>query len=197
MESGDLLKRNEESPVPDVPEEELETINEAFWAQDNELFEQVEQDSIQAEESEKKNKDENHQAQTQVLVNEVNTRFSTVKRLYENVLAPELVKNEELKRTHKKILMKKIFSILKWQFIATYVIVFLIVVIIAVSKKLGLSDIAIKQIISFMKFYITSIVAELIAILFFIVKDVFDKSIVDLFKNFDSKDKAKDVEEEN
>ena len=39
--------------------------------------------------------------------------------------------------------------------------------------------------ISFMKFYITSIIVELISILFFIVKNVFDTSIIDLFKNFD------------
>ena len=167
------------SGIPDVPEEELQNINDAFWTHDSELFEQVESDSVQEE--------------TKKLVNVVNTRFATVNKLYENVLAPELMKNEDLKRSQKKDLMDKIFSILKGQFIATYICVFGIIVMIACSKMLGLSDISIKQIIGFMEFYITSIVAELIAILFFIVKNVFDKSIVDLFKNFDS-DKTEDEE---
>lgn len=56
---------------------------------------------------------------------------------------------------------------------------------VAFNQFLGINENVISEIFEFSKFYITSIVAELIAILFFIVKNVFDKSIVDLFKNFD------------
>lgn len=124
-----------------------------------------------------------------VVASELNGDFSYKQRLYENVLAPELEKNEELKRQQKQELMTKIFQILKWQFIATYGFVLIIIIIIAKSNQLELSDTIIGKMIDFIQFYITSIIAELIAILFFIVKDVFDKSIFELFRNFDSKGK--------
>ena len=56
------------------------------------------------------------------------------------------------------------------------------------SGKLGISENLVLRVIKFAEFYITSIVAELIAILFFIVKSVFDKSIVELIKDFDKID---------
>lgn len=124
-----------------------------------------------------------------VVASELNGDFSYKQRLYEKVLAPELEKNEELKRQQKQKLMTKIFQILKWQFIATYGFVLIIIIIIAKSNQLELSDTIIGKMIDFIQFYITSIIAELIAILFFIVKDVFDKSIFELFRNFDSKGK--------
>lgn len=122
-----------------------------------------------------------------MIASELNENFSYKQRLYEDVLAPQLEQNEALKREQKQELTQKVFEILKWQFIATYGFVLVIIIIIAGSSWLKLSDVIIGRIIDFIQFYITSIIAELIAILFFIVKNVFDKSIVDLFKNFDSK----------
>lgn len=55
------------------------------------------------------------------------------------------------------------------------------------SSQLMISELIVSKIIGFIEFYITSIVVELLSILFFIVKNVFDKSIVDLIKNFDTR----------
>lgn len=50
-------------------------------------------------------------------------------------------------------------------------------------KKIDL--VVLEYLFDFLRFYIGATLAELIAILFFIVKQIFDKSIVELFKNFD------------
>lgn len=125
------------------------------------------------------------------IITGMNEAFAMKQRLYENVLAPQLKYNERLKRRQKRALMNKIFQILSGQFIAIYVFVGIVLLATGTSKWLGLSDALLVEMISFIKFYITSIIAELIAILFFIVKNVFDTSIADLFKNFDSDSKEK------
>ena len=122
---------------------------------------------------------------------EMNNAFAISEYLYKDVLSPELSKNEDLKRQQKKDLMPELFNILKWQFIYTYIAVSIIIIIIGASSFLSLSDVVIEKVIGFVQFYITAIVGELIAILFFIVKNVFDKSIVELIKDFDKRDKDK------
>nr|DAF48218.1 MAG TPA: hypothetical protein [Siphoviridae sp. ctJLl6] len=129
-------------------------------------------------------------------VTEMNSFFIKRYDIYEKVLAPELRLNENLKRQHKTKLMNNIFKILKIQFVFMYISITLLLIGIFVSNWLEISEDIIANIISFMKFYISSIVVELISILFFIVKNVFDKSIFDLFKNFDTKD-ADNKHEEN
>ena len=116
---------------------------------------------------------------------QMNESFEITKNIYQNVLAPQLEKNEKLKRKQKQILMNNIFRILKLQFLFTYVFVFILMIGILTSEFLGISEHVVINLINFIKFYITSIVVELLSILFFIVKNVFDKSIVDLIRNFD------------
>ena len=118
-------------------------------------------------------------------VTDMNQSFAMKRKLYVHVLAPQLEKNEKLKRDLKIRLMTNIFRILKWQFIATYVFVGLMTISLIFSAYLKIPESLVEAGISFMKFYITSIIVELISILFFIVKNVFDTSIIDLFKNFD------------
>lgn len=125
---------------------------------------------------------------------EMNSTFGLISKIYKDVLSPQLELNEELKRKHKTSLMYNIFHLLKIQFGFTYVFVFVLLVGILASHFLGISEHTIDSIIKFIQFYITSIVVELISILFFIVKNVFDKSIVDLLKNFDKQDKNKKSE---
>ena len=124
----------------------------------------------------------------EVSIQEMNTFFEQKYRIYNEVLAPQLKENERLKRRHKEVLLTTLFKFLKYQFIATYIIIFILIIIVAANKYLNITEKIISEIFSFLRFYITTIVAELIAILFFIVKNVFDKSIVDLFRNFDKKD---------
>ena len=125
-------------------------------------------------------------------INDMNSYFLMKKRIYEETLAPELKENEKTKRNHKDIVVNKLFKLLKWQFIATYIFTFLMITMISLSSILSISNNVLESMFSFMKFYITSILAELVAILFFIVKQVFDKSIVELFKNFD-KDQQQNI----
>ncbi len=174
-----MSERTFQEPTIDI--EELERINSDFWENHTNLFQNNEEPPLEEVK----------------LVTDINDAFASKQRLYENVLAPQLQQNEELKRTQKKELTKKVFEILKWQFIATYGFVLIIIIIIAASSWLQLSDTIIGRIIDFIQFYITSIIAELIAILFFIVKNVFDTSIVDLFKNFDSKGKDEKTQTDN
>ena len=120
---------------------------------------------------------------------EMNVLFEMKSYIYQKVLGPELQENESLKREQKKALMNNIFKILKWQFIFTYVFVTVLLAAVLLSAFLKIEASTISTIIKFIQFYITSIVVELISILFFIVKSVFDKSIVELFRNFDREKK--------
>lgn len=99
-------------------------------------------------------------------VDEMNLYFSMKKRIYEETLVPELVENERKKREHKGLVVEKLFKLLKWQFIATYAFTFIMIAIIAGSTKLSIDTTVLESMFSFMKFYITSILAELVAILF-------------------------------
>lgn len=128
---------------------------------------------------------------------QMNSAFELARKIYQEVLSPQLEENEKLKRHHKKILMDNIFKILKWQFIFTYIFVLILIVGILFSSFLVISENIIQYVIRFVEFYITSIVVELLSILFFIVKNVFDKSIVDLIKNFDIGFKNIKEEQEN
>lgn len=119
---------------------------------------------------------------------QMNESFELARKMYQDVLSPQLKQNEDLKRTHKTLLMEKIFGILKWQFIFTYIFVLILIIGTLASSYIGLSETIVQSIIKFVEFYITSIVVELLSILFFIVKNVFDKSIVDLIRNFDKQE---------
>lgn len=128
-------------------------------------------------------------AETVKLLNE---NFAMKSKIYQNVLAPELSRNEELKRSQKEKLMDKINKLISFQFKAMVVIIAILLIIIAFSNRVfNLDKEIIKELISFLRFYITAIIAELIAILFFIVKNVFDKSIIELFSNFDNDNRSK------
>ena len=113
-------------------------------------------------------------------IKEMNNRFKLSQKIYEDVLAPQLEENENLKREQKRTLVDKLFKLLAFQFIVTYIFVFMLILSIIFSGKLTLSENVILNLMKFIEFYITSIVVELISILFFIVKNVFDTSIVEL-----------------
>lgn len=96
-------------------------------------------------------------------------------------LDPHLSKNEEQKRDFKKSLV----GYIKWVLSIQFVVAGLPIVCILLKFIFCPSNVQIEQlteIFSFMRFYITAIIMEFIAMLFFIVKYVFDKSIVDLTK---------------
>lgn len=123
---------------------------------------------------------------------QMNEAFELARIIYQDVLSPQLQENEVLKRTQKTDLMNELFKILSLQFKYTYFFVLILIVGTLGSSFLNISESIVENIIKFVEFYITSIVVELLSILFFIVKNVFDTSIVDLIKNFDKINQKKD-----
>ena len=98
------------------------------------------------------------------------------------VLSPEITKNEEKKREHKDKLISIIKYFLLFQFLIISLLLIGIVTMIFVFHGLG-NDLEISYIdiiIKFVSVYITSVVAELIAMLHYIVSKVFDTSITGL-----------------
>lgn len=105
-----------------------------------------------------------------------------------NTLSPEIEKNEDLKRTHKSYLLKKVTHFLVFQFIFIVVLILTMVISIIVFHALGndYSDKLVNMLFAFFGTYITSVIVELICILHFIVENVFDSSISELMKIFGS-----------
>ena len=103
-----------------------------------------------------------------------------------NTLAPQTEKNEEKKREHKDKLIKYISYVLGGQFVIIAVLVLLILISMIVFHALGndYSESVLHMIFAFFGTYIASVIAELLAMLHFIVKEVFNTSISDLMKIF-------------
>lgn len=98
------------------------------------------------------------------------------------ILSPEVSKNEEKKRMHKDQLINIVKIFLIAQFVIVTFLLFGIFIMYFVFHGLG-KEIQLdylKEIIKFATVYITSVVAELIAMLRYIVTNVFDTSITGL-----------------
>lgn len=104
-------------------------------------------------------------------------------------LSPEISKNEQSKRIHKLILIFLLSIFLIVQFSASYT-VSIKVVDYCISESA--SDKIVSSLLTFVTGYITSVVVELIAILKYIVKNVFDTSIKELIQIFKEDGKNKD-----
>ncbi len=98
------------------------------------------------------------------------------------ILSPEINKNEDKKRKHKDKLISIVKIFLICQFIVLMCLLFGVTIMIFVfhGLKNDLDLAYIESIIKFISVYITSVVAELIAMLYFIVSNVFDTSITGL-----------------
>ena len=118
------------------------------------------------------------------------------------VLSPEITKNEEKKREHKDKLISIIKYFLLFQFLIISLLLIGIVTMIFVFHGLG-NDLEISYIdiiIKFVSVYITSVVAELIAMLHYIVSKVFDTSItglVEIYKDATNTKNDRLKEQEN
>lgn len=96
-------------------------------------------------------------------------------------LSPEITKNEAAKRVHKYLLIALLAIFLVAQFVSVYKIT---MKVIDYSIASGANQEIIKNLLTFVSAYITSVVIELIAILNYIVTRVFDTSISDLIELF-------------
>lgn len=121
---------------------------------------------------------------------QVNTTDSIIKnannKFLLEVLSPEIIKNEEKKRKHKDALMRSLEIFLIFQFLIVAIMVmyggYWIIKLQIVGKPFA--DSTIKIMLTFIGTYITSVIIELIAILKYIVKNVFDTSITGMVNNF-------------
>lgn len=109
-------------------------------------------------------------------------------------LSPEINKNETSKRKHKYILIALVGLFLYFQFNTVYEMSKSIMNY-AIDESLDIE--ILKLLIGFVSAYITSVVVELIAILNYVVKRVFDTSIkelIELFKEDDTSSQNKEQE---
>lgn len=106
----------------------------------------------------------------------------TIDSVISNVLAPELSINEKQKRSIKRNLIIYILIVLSFQLLAFLSIIFVVLILVHNNPSIlqNISNEKIEYIVRFLIFYISAVIAEFIAMLFFIVRFAFDKSIVDL-----------------
>lgn len=114
------------------------------------------------------------------LIKNVNNEFLI------HVLSPEIQKNEEKKRKHKDWLMIIMGLFLLFQFILVAIIICALGYFVVKAHLSGnpFSDSTIRILFTFIGSYITSLIIELIAILRYIVKNVFDTSVAGMVNNF-------------
>lgn len=96
-------------------------------------------------------------------------------------LSPEINNNESVKRQHKYIVLILVAIFLIFQFSAVYKMS-MAIIDYAVSKAVNVE--ILKLLTGFVSAYITSVVVELIAILNYVAKKVFDTSIKELIELF-------------
>ena len=102
------------------------------------------------------------------------------------ILSPEITENENKKRKHKDTLINMIKIFLISQLCVVGILTIGIITMVFVFHGLA-NDIALKYINMMFKFvsvYITSVVVELIAMLNYVVKNVFDTSITQLVESY-------------
>lgn len=105
------------------------------------------------------------------------------------ILSPEITKNEDKKRKHKDDLIKLIsrFLIIQFGIVALLIIGTLTMIFVFKGLNNELSIEHIKVLFKYISIYITSVVVELIAMLKFVMENVFDTSITALVEFYKDK----------
>lgn len=172
----------------------LDTENEyspTYEVKENEVKEKLRKESFKKQndfETESDNKNTiNKEDISERVIDDANKYFLV------KILSPEITNNELKKREHKDKLIKIVQLFLIFQFIILLGLLFSVIIMIFVfhglNNDLDLSYI--ETIIKFISLYITSVVVELIAMLKYIVSNVFDTSItglVGLYKDVTNKE---------
>ena len=111
----------------------------------------------------------------------INTISDVNNKVLLDTLSPEVSKNEITKRVHKYILIGVLFLFLIIQFVTVAIISYQII-------QYGIQPEAnidiLNSLLKYAGVYITSVIVELVAILKYIVQNVFDSSLSDLVKVF-------------
>ncbi len=113
--------------------------------------------------------------------------------ILEKSLMPELIENEKQKRKFKKIVLTRVclFIILYSVLMLVSLLLLVLALTIGSNKYPNINVNLCSKLIEFMKFFVTASLCEFIAMLYVIVKYVFDKSIVKLVKLFKEDNKPK------
>lgn len=110
-----------------------------------------------------------------------------------DVLSPQVIENEVKKREHKDALLEIMREFTKAQFRFTSFFVAGVCFFVLLGGAFDwYSEDMVKLIFTFVGTYITSIVVELIAILNYIAKKVFDTSVADLLAMFKASEGKKE-----
>lgn len=122
--------------------------------------------------------------------------------IVKDALMPELKENEHQKRKLKKTVLKGVCFFIFFYSLFMFICLILLIYTITIgsNKFLFIDSNLCSQLINFMKFFVTASLCEFIAMLFMIVKYVFDKSIVELvrlFKDDSSKSIDNDISKSN
>lgn len=118
--------------------------------------------------------------------------------IIENGLLPELRENEKQKRELKPKLLNAVITLIR-AYSGLFIIVlfaFVASIIIYPWFEIKLEIELMNKFISFLEFFIGATFAEFIGMLFFIVHYIFDKSIVELMKEF-KKENDENKEQDN
>lgn len=115
-----------------------------------------------------------------------NNNINTNRIFLLDVLSPQIKENERCKRIHKHFLLAAVGIFISTQFILLFILMSKTIYSIIECHKNGnpFSDQTIQLLFTGLGAYMTSIVVELIAMLYYIVKNVFDTSISGLVKAF-------------
>lgn len=127
----------------------------------------------------------------QIFANIKRIDHETVNSVILTTLSPELAANEQQKRVLKEDLMKYIKRAIWIQCFAIGIATLIIIFSICLKCSEDVLGDNIGTLFGFLQFYITATITELIAMLFFIVRFVFDKSIVELLDSTIGKKKYK------
>lgn len=141
----------------------------------------------------KKAKNKQNDLRNEYTSGDINTKYN-IKEIVDTankyflieILSPELKNNENKKREHKGQLINIVKYFLIFQFLFLFVLLCGTLVMIFVFHGIG-NDLQldyIEIIIKFISLYITSVVVELVAMLKYIVSNVFDTSITGLVEMY-------------
>lgn len=115
---------------------------------------------------------------------DINSLIEKNNKDYEDRIVTELEKNKIEKRSGRKMLLKLLKLFLFVQFSICFILIAgaFLMIGLAHFQNQSFEPAVISNILNFLKFYIGSVVVELISMLYFIVKNTFDTTISDLAK---------------
>ena len=113
-----------------------------------------------------------------------------VRDIHENdeKIINQFEKNEESKRILKPTILRWVCGFVLFQLIVMNLILLIVILSLVVTDEAPLGFIypietqSLPEVFSFLKFYISATIVELLGMLYFMIRKVFDNSIVDVFK---------------